>query len=40
MRSEQEVNSAIERYTDTICRVCLLHLKNKADCEDIFQTVF
>ena len=40
MRSEQEVNSALERYADTIRRVCLLHLKNEADCEDIFQTIF
>ena len=40
MRSEEEVNSAIERYSDTIRRICMLHLKNYADTEDIFQTVF
>ncbi len=40
MRSEQEVNSAIERYSDTIKRLCMLYLKNQADTEDIFQTVF
>ena len=40
MRNEQEVNRAIERYSDTIRRLCMVHLKNHADTEDIFQTVF
>ncbi len=40
MRSEQEVDRAIKRYSDTIRRLCMLHLKNYADTEDIFQTVF
>lgn len=40
MRSEQEINSAIDRYADTVRRLCVLHLKNSADTEDIFQTVF
>ena len=40
MRSEQEVNEAIERYADTVQRLCMIHLKNYADTEDIFQTVF
>lgn len=40
MRSEQEVNSAIERYGDMVYRICKLHLKSEADTEDIFQTVF
>lgn len=40
MRSEQEVNRAIERYADTVKRICMLHLKNHADTEDIFQNVF
>ena len=40
MRSEQEVNAAIDRYADTVRRLCMLHLKNYADTEDIFQTVF
>lgn len=40
MRSEQEVNDAIDRYADTVRRICLLHLKNYDDTEDIFQTVF
>ena len=40
MRSEQEVNRAIEQYSDTVRRLCMIHLKNHADTEDIFQTVF
>ena len=40
MRSEWEANRAIERYADTVRRVCMIHLKNHADTEDIFQNVF
>ena len=40
MRSEQEVDIAIERYSDTVRRLCMVHLKNYADTEDIFQVVF
>lgn len=40
MRSEQEVNKAIERYSDTVQRLCVVYLKNHADTEDVFQTVF
>ncbi len=40
MRSEQEANRAIEQYAGLVRRICLMHLKNQADSEDIFQTVF
>lgn len=40
MRSERETIGAIERYSDTVRRLCMIHLKNDADTEDIFQTVF
>ena len=40
MRSEQEVNRAVERYANMVRRLCMLHLKNAADTEDIFQNVF
>ena len=40
MRSEEEANRAIERYADTVRRICMVHLKNYSDTEDIFQTVF
>ena len=34
------MNRAIERHADTVRRLCMIHLKNYADTEDIFQTVF
>ncbi|MDO4547822.1 MAG: sigma-70 family RNA polymerase sigma factor [Clostridia bacterium] len=40
MRSEAEVNRAVDLYADTVRRICLVHLKNNSDMEDIFQTVF
>ena len=40
MRSEGEVNHAVEEYADMIKRVCFYYLKNHADTEDIFQKVF
>ena len=40
MRNEQEVNRAVEEYSDMIRRLCMIHLKNYADTEDIFQKVF
>lgn len=39
MCSEQEAKRAIELYADMIRRICLLHLKNHADTEDILQEV-
>ncbi len=40
MRSEGEVNRVIGLYADTVRRLCMVHLKNYADTEDIFQNVF
>ena len=40
MRSESEINHAVETYSDMIRRVCFYHLKNQADTEDVFQNVF
>ena len=40
MRSEAEINHAVETYADMIRRVCFYHLKNQADTEDVFQNVF
>ena len=40
MRSEKEAVRAIEAYSDTVRRICMLHLKSNSDTEDIFQTVF
>ncbi|WP_367924037.1 RNA polymerase sigma factor [uncultured Ruthenibacterium sp.] len=40
MRSEQELNAALDKYADMVRRLCVLHLKSTADTEDVFQTVF
>lgn len=40
MRSEEEANKAVEKYSDMIRRICMVNLKNYADTEDVFQTVF
>ncbi len=40
MRSEAELNLAIEKYADMVRRVTFMYLKNTADTEDIFQNVF
>ncbi len=40
MKSEQDLNLAIENYADTVKRICMIYLKNTADTEDIFQNVF
>lgn len=40
MRSQQQANNAIEKYADTVRRICMVHLKSEADTEDVFQTVF
>jgi RNA polymerase sigma-70 factor (ECF subfamily) len=40
MRSEQEASLAIEKYADTVRRICFVHLKNYHDTEDVFQDVF
>lgn len=40
MRTEQEVNRAVEQYADMILRLCIVSLKNYQDAEDVLQTVF
>ena len=40
MRSEEKIRAAIERYEDTVRRLCMIHLKNEADTQDIIQNVF
>lgn len=40
MRSDLEINRAVDQYADMIRRICICHLKNASDTEDIFQTVF
>jgi len=33
-------SQVVDRHGDTIYKICRLHLKNKADAEDVFQWVF
>ena len=40
MKSEEEAGRAIEQYADLVRRICMIHLKNYEDSEDMFQTVF
>ena len=40
MRSEQDITAAVNRYGDTVMRICMVYLKSTADTEDIFQEVF
>lgn len=40
MRNEQDAARAIELYAAMVRRISFLYLKNHADTEDIFQTVF
>lgn len=40
MRTEQEVNRAVEQYSDMILRLCTVSLKNLQDAEDVLQSVF
>ncbi|NCB33418.1 MAG: sigma-70 family RNA polymerase sigma factor [Erysipelotrichia bacterium] len=40
MRSEQDTNRAIAEYGDMVRRICMVHLKNVSDTQDIFQGVF
>jgi RNA polymerase sigma-70 factor (ECF subfamily) len=34
------IAAAVEKYADTVRRICFIHLKNYSDAEDVFQEVF
>ncbi len=40
MKNEQDFKLTLTNYADTVNRICIVYLKNKADAEDIFQNVF
>lgn len=40
MRSEAEVLEVIDRYADTISRICFYRLGSREDTEDVLQEVF
>lgn len=35
-----DVDTALEKYADTVYKIALSHTKNKTDAEDVFQNVF
>ena len=39
LKNSEEMNRAVEMYADMVRRICLVHLKNKHDMEDIIETV-
>ncbi len=39
-RPADEIEAIVNKYADTLYRICLTQLKNKADAEDAVQTVF
>ena len=40
MKTEQQLEDAIERYGDMIQKICFIHVRQQADVDDVFQTVF
>lgn len=40
LRTDNSFVAIMEKNADTVFRVCLVFMKNKADAEDIFQNVF
>ena len=40
MKSPEDMNRAVEQYADMVQRICLVHLRNREDTEDVFQNVF
>ncbi len=40
MRNDNEAAMAIEKYADTVKRICFVYSKNESDTQDIFQNVF
>ena len=40
MKTHAEISNAIDKYADTVSRICYLHTNSCADSDDIFQSVF
>lgn len=36
----RDVSAALDKYADKVRRICFLHLRQRADVEDVFQEVF
>lgn len=40
MRSEAELTKALQTHSNSIRRICFMHLNNRSDVEDVFQEVY
>lgn len=40
MKSAKDLERVMELYADMVRRICLVHLKNRHDTEDVFQDVY
>ncbi len=40
MKTEQQVELAIDKYASEIRKICFIHCKNEADVDDISQSIF
>ena len=40
MKSAEDLERVMELYADMVRRICLVHLKNRHDTEDVFQNVY
>jgi RNA polymerase sigma factor (sigma-70 family) len=40
LHTDNFVTKILEKYADTVWRLCLVYMRNKADAEDVFQNVF
>ncbi|MEG0276574.1 MAG: sigma-70 family RNA polymerase sigma factor [Coprobacillus sp.] len=40
MKTEKELEEAIELYADMVRKICFIHMKQECDVDDVFQTVF
>lgn len=40
LRTDDSLTEILEKYADTVLRLCFVYLRNKTDAEDVFQNVF
>jgi RNA polymerase sigma factor (sigma-70 family) len=40
LRTDDSITEILEKYADTVLRLCFVFMRNKTDAEDVFQNVF
>jgi DNA-directed RNA polymerase specialized sigma24 family protein len=40
LETDNSMTEILKKYADTVFRLCLIYMRNKADAEDAFQNVF